>query len=425
MDLAISKTDGVTTVVPGTGNHLYHCCFQEWTQQRDGRTGGGHVPSIELLNLTWTCTASVGSSCGTANGTGNINTTVNLLVGGTATYTVNATVSASATGSITNTATVAAPGGVTETNLANNTAQDVDTLNPTVDLAISKTDGVTTAIPGQTLVYTIVAVNAGPSNVTGATLVDTFPAELTGVTWSCSATVGSSCGSGSGSGNLSTTANLLAGGTVTYTVNATVAASATGSITNTATVAAPGGVTETNLTNNTATDVDSTNPTVDLAISKTDGVATAIPGQTLVYTIVATNAGPSNVTGAPVVDTFPAELTNVAWTCSASSGSFCGSASGSGNLNTTANLLAGGTVTYTVNATVAASATGSITNTATVAAPGGVTETNLANNTATDVDTLSADGGLEHQQDGWRNDGRAWDDNRPIQLLLPIVDPAM
>ena len=42
--------------------------------------------------------------------------------------------------------------------------------------AITKTDGVTTATPGGSVTYTITASNAGPSNATGATVADTFPA---------------------------------------------------------------------------------------------------------------------------------------------------------------------------------------------------------------------------------------------------------
>ena len=231
--------------------------------------------------------------------------------------------------------------------------------------------------------------NAGPSPVTSAPITDTFPAELTNVSWTCAASSGSGCASANGAGNLATSASLLAGGTVTYTVNATINPSATGSITNTATVAAPSGVTETNPNNNTATDVDGLTPTVDLAITKTDGVTTVLPGQILAYTMVATNAGPSAANGATMADTFPAALTNVAWTCAASAGASCGSANGTGNINTTANLLPGATVTFTVNATVSASATGSITNTATIAAPAGVAEPNTSNNSATDVDNIN------------------------------------
>jgi expansin (peptidoglycan-binding protein) len=45
--------------------------------------------------VTWTCTASAGSSC-PASGSGNINHTVNILFGGTATYTATGTIAASA-----------------------------------------------------------------------------------------------------------------------------------------------------------------------------------------------------------------------------------------------------------------------------------------------------------------------------------------
>ena len=39
-----------------------------------------------------------------------------------------------------------------------------------------------------------------------------------------------------------------------------------------------------------------------------------------------TNTGPNAVTGATVTDAFPAALTNVSWTCTASAGSACGAA---------------------------------------------------------------------------------------------------
>ncbi len=60
------------------------------------------------------------------------------------------------------------------------------------DLAITKTDGVTTATPGGSVTYTITASNAGPSNATGATVADTFPASLT-CTWTCVGAGGGTC----------------------------------------------------------------------------------------------------------------------------------------------------------------------------------------------------------------------------------------
>ena len=124
----------------------------------------------------------------------------------------------------------------------------------------------------------------------------------------------------------------------------------------------------------------------DLAITKTDGRTVVTPGGSTTYTITASNAGPSNAPGATVADTLPAALTGT-WTCVGAGGGTC-TASGSGNINDTVNLPAGGSVTYTVSATISAAATGSVSNTATVSAPPGVTDPNPANNSTTDTDTV-------------------------------------
>ena len=92
----------------------------------------------------------------------------------------------------------------------------------------------------------------------------------------------------------------------------------------------------------------------------------------MTYTITASNAGPSNATGATVADTFPASLT-CTWTCVGAGGGTC-TAAGAGNINDSVNLPAGGSVTYTASCTISAAATGSLVNTATVTAPGGVTD---------------------------------------------------
>jgi uncharacterized repeat protein (TIGR01451 family) len=262
----------------------------------------------------------------------------------------------------------------------------------TADLSITKTDGVTTYVPGQTLTYTIVASNAGPAAALGATVADTFPAALTNATWTCVATGSSSCAAASGTGNINSGVSLLAGETATFTVTATVSLAATGNIANTATITAPAGVNDPTPGNNSATDTDTPPGPVgtDLSITNSDGVSTYVPGQALVYSIVASNAGPLAATGATVTDTFPVDLTNVSWTCAATVGSACGAASGNGNINTTANLLVEGSATFTVAATASLAAPGSITNTATITPAIGLTDTNPANNTASDTDTRRA-----------------------------------
>jgi uncharacterized repeat protein (TIGR01451 family) len=123
------------------------------------------------------------------------------------------------------------------------------------NLGITKTNGVSAVSPGQPVTYQIAASNAGPSPVTGATVSDTPPAALTGVTWTCFAVAGSSCPP-SGSGPIAASVNLAVNGVATFTMTATVSPTATGSIANTAAIAAPSGVTDPNLGDNVATDTD-------------------------------------------------------------------------------------------------------------------------------------------------------------------------
>nr|WP_306673704.1 Ig-like domain repeat protein [Tahibacter caeni] len=382
-DLGITKTDGVTSATPGGSVTYTITASNAGPSNATGTTIADTFPAS--LTCTWTCVGAGGGTC-TASGSGNIADTVNLPAGGSTTYTASCTIAASASGTLSNTATVAAPGGVTDPTPGNNAATDTDTLAAQADLAITKTDGVTSATPGGSVTYTITASNAGPSNATGATVADTFPATQT-CTWTCVGAGGGTC-TASGSGNIADTVNLPAGGSTTYTASCTIAASASGTLSNTATVAAPGGVTDPTPGNNAATDTDTLAAQADLAITKTDGVTSATPGGSVTYTITASNAGPSNATGATVADTFPASQT-CTWTCVGAGGGTC-TASGSSNISDTVNLPAGGSTTYTASCAISASATGSMSNTAIVTAPGGVTDPTPGNNTATDTDTLTA-----------------------------------
>ena len=255
------------------------------------------------------------------------------------------------------------------------------------DLAITKTNGTTTSVPGANTTYTITASNAGADDVTGATVADTFPAALS-CTWTCAGAGGGTC-TAAGSGNLNDLVNLPAGGSVTYTATCSIAAGATGTLSNTATVTSsiadpvPG--------NNSATDTDTLTPQADLSITKTDGVTVVTPGGNTTYTIVASNAGPSNAPGSTVADTAPAACTSFTWTCVGAGGGTC-TANGSGSINDSVNLPMGGSVSYTASCAISAGAAGSLVNTATVSTAGGVTEVNAGNNSAADTDTITAAG---------------------------------
>ncbi|PJT20108.1 hypothetical protein CN878_17390 [Ochrobactrum sp. 695/2009] len=128
----------------------------------------------------------------------------------------------------------------------------------------------------------------------------------------------------------------------------------------------------------------------DLKITKDDGVTSYSAGQTVTYSIVVSNAGPFGAMGARISDPLPAGITNASWSCGgATGGAFCGAASGTGGINTTANLPAGASVTYTLAMTIPDSFTGDLVNTATVTPPLGTPDPNTSNNSATDTDTFT------------------------------------
>jgi uncharacterized repeat protein (TIGR01451 family) len=130
-------------------------------------------------------------------------------------------------------------------------------LNTTgvADLSVSITDSVPAAVGGQRLTYTIAVTNHGPSPVAGATVTDIAPPNLTDVSWTCTASPGSSCTAG-GSGSIADTISIGDHGVVVYAMGGTVPSGATGFVQNTVTVSMPSSGVDPNLANNSATDTD-------------------------------------------------------------------------------------------------------------------------------------------------------------------------
>ena len=149
----------------------------------------------------------------------------------------------------------------------------------------------------------------------------------------------------------------------------------------------------------------------DLAVTKVDdhgGSSVTVTsgrlgtGSVIAYTVVVTNNGTQTVTGATLTDTLPAlgalpllTVSNNGWTCSTTGAGASCTATGTGNSTRTGTMTlpAGGTATYTLRGSLSALApaaivlagTTSMSNVVTVAPPAGVTDSNAANNTATDT----------------------------------------
>ena len=381
-DLSITKTDGVTSAVPGASVTYTIVAANAGPSTDPAAALSDTFPAA--LTCTYTSVAAGGATGNTAAGAGDLAETLSLPAGGSVTYTATCSIDSDATGTLSNTATITA--SVTDLAPGNNSATDSDTvLVPEADLGVTKSDGVTSATPGASVVYTIVVANSGPSDDPVVSLIDTLPASLTCTSTSVAAG-GATGNTAAGAGDLAETLSMPAGSSVTYTVDCAIDPAATGTLSNTATVS--GSAIDNNASNDSATDNDTVLvPDADLAITKTDGVTTAVPGESVIYTIVASNNGPSIDVAASLMDVLPATLT-CTYTSVAAAGASGNTAAGSGALMESLSLPVGGSVTYTVDCTIDPTATGALSNTATIAASGA--DSTPGNNSATDGDTVLA-----------------------------------
>ncbi|MCW3461912.1 DUF7927 domain-containing protein [Chitinophaga nivalis] len=271
---------------------------------------------------------------------------------------------------------------------------------PVTDTAITKVinkpgiqltkNGPSQAAAGDQITYTIHVANSGPSNAVGVTLTDILDNNLLNPSWTAVATgAGTSVSSTSGNTDINITANIPAGGgnsvdiTVTGTLNPDFAGT---NILNTATATVPGQQ-PINAVVNTIV-----NRVADLRVVKS-GPAAIIAGEKIRYSIKVTNQGPSNITGAVISDIIPSAILNPSWTATATNATVS-AASGTGNVNLTANITAGtGTVDIVVTGTVDPSAANNSTieNTATATPPAGVTDPHPATSTVTTQVSKEAD----------------------------------
>ncbi|UQN10157.1 DUF11 domain-containing protein [Deinococcus sp. QL22] len=275
------------------------------------------------------------------------------------------------------------------------------TVRGEVDLNITKS-GPNTAVAGTGISYVLTLTNTGPSAANGATFSDNVTSALTGVTAVCQNATGSAsgCNATVGAGNVVTgsVAALPSGGTVEVEIRGTIPANATGSLNNQATITAPGGTTETNISNNTSNTVTTTlTRTADLAVDKSAPAAVGAGGA-LTYTVRVWNNGPSTASAVSVNDVLPAGFTVTGVSCTVTGTATCDTQSFTTSSATIATgTLSGDTLptnavpdgnflTYLITGT-APNSSGILDNTASITVPSGVTDSVSSNNTSGQVQT--------------------------------------
>ncbi|MEO8424081.1 MAG: hypothetical protein ABI595_09240, partial [Actinomycetota bacterium] len=372
-DLTLTKTDGTTTVTPGTS-----------TTYTITITNNG--PSTEPAGVRFTDTIPAGTvgseaeaDCAIAANVFTCTTVATIAAGASRSYQLTLAVpSGFAPATLVNTANITVR-PITDPDLTNNSATDTDTVTRSADLSIVKTDSTDPVTPGQAFTYTLTVTNNGPSNASTLSVSDTVPAQFT-VTSVTSP--GATCGF---SGNVVTctrpTLIAAAAWVITVSVTANVAAPP-GTYSNTATVSAA--TADPTPANNSSSQNTTISPSADLAVTKTDGVASVVAGTSTTYTITLTNNSLNAVAAGVVVsDPIPAG------TVGSESEPDCVIAAGTFTCTTAAVLNSGASAVYQLTLAVAPGyLPATLANTASITSSP-ATDPNAANNTATDTDNVT------------------------------------
>ncbi len=240
----------------------------------------------------------------------------NVPVGATPTLTINAQLNRA--GLSTNTAFITSsdqfdPDSTPGNNVATEDDQQTVSVSPrTIDLSLSKSVDVTRPNVGQNVVFTIIAVNAGPDLATGVVVSDQLPVGLSFV--SASALTGSY----DPLTGLWTIGDVAVGATPSLEITAQFTAGA--NVTNVAQVNAANEFdSDSTPGNSAAIEDDQASATItpalaDLSLTKTASNLAPNVGDTVTFTITATNAGPDLATGVNVRDLIPPETTLISAT---------------------------------------------------------------------------------------------------------------
>ena len=402
IDLEVTKTldTGNSNLVAG-GTAVFTISFQN-----NGPLGATNVVLTDVIPAGLTIdqgNSNFGAFTPTINGQ-NVSVAIgNLAATGTGSITLATTIDNAAAANITNTASIA--GDEVETDNTNNSDDDVVDLVLS-DLTITKDDNTTTSVAaGEQFTYTLTVTNNGPDTATGITVTDNLATGLSFVSGTFTSGSGTVTESPAASGQLSITVDDLANAaSATIDVVVLVAADFAGtSVDNTATVANTPD-TDSDDTNNSATETTPVVRNVDVAVTKTAN-ATPVAGQQLTYTVEVTNSGPGDARGVEVTDTLDALLTFNTFDAGTSGVTI--NQNGQDLTFTVGTLTSGQTETFTITVDVASSATAAIDNTAAITTTD--TDTDATNDSSTvsvtptvDTDLVITKGRRHHDRgDPW------------------------
>ncbi len=308
-DLSITKTIAGGAATANEGDTVSYVL----TAINNGPNAVTGVQVSDMLpaGVTWSSDTSGGSYDPVAG----LWSVGNLASGGTASITISVTVDAGTAGStITNTASIGSSSGQQDPDTTNNSASSAFSVSY-ANLAVTKTVDNPVPADGATVTFTLQITNLGNTTATNIQATDYFPSQLDTVTdgggdgtWVYTA------GTHTGSWAI---ASLAVGATATRTISARVNLGNNDPLSffNTLNIDAVDQADPVGANNS-----DSASMRVDAAdIQLTKVLATTanpLEGDTVTFTITATNNGPNPATGLTVTDVLPVGLTYASHTVS-------------------------------------------------------------------------------------------------------------
>ena len=384
----------------------------------DNVPDGIRILTATSSDVTDTVTIPASSQDTTASNPDDLTVDVGELLigaGNQTTITITAVVLAATSGLFTNTVNIAAT-NTTENNevsQTNNDSQIAANAQRDIDLVVTKS--ITTnpassttpaaALPNSTFTYTILARNDGPFDATTVRVVDNLPDGIRIISAVSSdvtdtVTIPATAQDTTAANNDDITidvGNLAigAGSQTTITIIGVVLSATQGNFTNVATISATD--TSVNIeavTNNNSSSIAANAPrSVDLTVAKS-GPTTAISGNTITYTMTATNNGPSDAIGVQVVDDIPDGIRVVSATVNGNTVTIPASASDTTASNpdnitfAVGNLATGGSNnTIIIVAAILPASTAALVNSAVISTTDTATVESITNNNTASVTT--------------------------------------
>ncbi len=313
-------------------------------------------PGSNLTLTKITCVAAKGATCPATLAPSM--TVPSLPAEGTLTFNVTVRLSQSANGTITNTMQVTAENDTDRTdNAATAVAQ---AFTPRSDLSVTGT-GTADVASGQSATFRMTVTNNGPDPAEKVRLINAVGGNLTLTGITCSAFGGATCPAVLGP-TMDATGIPVNGGLV-FDVTATVANATQGTITNTLSARVTSGIPSEAVgvgvgsayTNNVS--VTASGPSGPIA-----------SGSSVVFVMTVANSGPGSARNVTLTNTVSVGLTLTGIGCTASGGAVCPASPGASM--TASEIPSGGSLSFSVSATIVSGTNANVSNNLKAVAPG-------------------------------------------------------